>query len=114
MNELIIRTADTCFGQPRIAGTRIPPSSIRGQYRGGDSITSLMSQFNLTREQVVAAINYRSWARNRVFPDGYEPCPFRKCSHRNPCQNSLGWKAGECAAYQEWFANRDKAGERGE
>jgi len=69
MSSLIIRTADTCFGQPRIAGTRIPPSSIRGQYRGGDSIESLMSQFNLTREQVVAAINYRSWARNRVFPD---------------------------------------------
>ena len=59
-------------------------------------------------------IDYWSWARNRVFPDGYEPCPFRKCSHRNPCQNSLGWKAGECAAYQEWFANRGKAGERGE
>lgn len=65
-DKLIVSTPDTCFGEPRIAGTRIQVEVIKSDYNAGCSIENIMYWSWLTREQVVAAINYRRKERDRV------------------------------------------------
>ena len=46
------------FGKPVIAGTRIPVDLIVGKIAGGMMIKELMEEYDLTREQVQAALQY--------------------------------------------------------
>lgn len=56
---LISRNKNIQFGDYCIRGTRIPITSIRAAIKGGDSIEFVMKSYNLTREQVEAALNFR-------------------------------------------------------
>lgn len=49
---------DIQFGEPCLAGTRIPAEVIAGMYKAGDNIETLMRSYDITREQVEACIEY--------------------------------------------------------
>jgi len=47
-----------CFGKPVIKGTRVPVEIVLGQLAGGGSIDDVMAEYELSREQVLAALRY--------------------------------------------------------
>ena len=58
--SLISRNPNIQSGAYCIRGTRCPVRSIKTEYQGGDRIESLMKDRSLTREQVLAALRFRS------------------------------------------------------
>ena len=46
------------FGKPVIEGTRVPVDLIVGKIAGGMTIQETMDEYELTREQVSAALSY--------------------------------------------------------
>ena len=56
-------TADpaVAFGKPVIAGTRIPAALVLGQLAGGVGEKEICEQYDLTPEQVRAALRYAAW-----------------------------------------------------
>ena len=47
-----------CFGKPVIKGTRVPVEIVLGQLAGGARVEEVMTEYELTREQVLAALRY--------------------------------------------------------
>ena len=63
MKELYPRiTVDATlqFGKPVIAGTRVPVEVIIGHVAVGDPIDKVMKEYRITREDVLAALQYAS------------------------------------------------------
>jgi uncharacterized protein (DUF433 family) len=56
-------TADpeVAFGKPVIAGTRVPAAVIIGQLAAGVPESELCAEFDLTRDQLFAALRYAAW-----------------------------------------------------
>jgi uncharacterized protein (DUF433 family) len=56
-------TADprVAFGKPVIAGTRVPAVLILSQLAGGVSVSELCTEYELTEDQVRAAVRYGAW-----------------------------------------------------
>ncbi|TSC77516.1 MAG: hypothetical protein G01um101424_363 [Parcubacteria group bacterium Gr01-1014_24] len=48
------------FGKPVIAGTRVPVEVVVGHLATGTTIEEVMREYNLTKEQVLAALKYAS------------------------------------------------------
>lgn len=48
------------FGKPVIAGTRVPVEVIVGHIAAGDDIETVMKEYRLNREDVLAALQYAS------------------------------------------------------
>jgi uncharacterized protein (DUF433 family) len=46
------------FGKPVIAGTRVPVSLVIGQLAGGESVETVMAEYGLAREDILAALAY--------------------------------------------------------
>ena len=46
------------FGKPVIKGTRVPVDLVVGKLAGGMSVEEVMREYNLTREDVQAALAY--------------------------------------------------------
>ena len=47
-----------CFGKPVIKGTRVPVEIVLGKLAGGARIDEVMREYDLSREQVLAALRY--------------------------------------------------------
>ena len=60
-------TADpeVAFGKPVIAGTRVPAAVIIGQLAAGVPEGELCNDYELTPEQVRAALRYAAWLAER-------------------------------------------------
>jgi uncharacterized protein (DUF433 family) len=56
------------FGKPCIAGTRIDVATVLGALASGDSIEHLISEYQLTREQVSAALRYAAHVAAHLPP----------------------------------------------
>lgn len=56
-------TADpqVAFGKPVIAGTRVPVALVLGQLGGGVPVAELCAEYDLTPQQVQAAVRYGAW-----------------------------------------------------
>ena len=56
-------TADprVAFGKPVIAGTRVPVALVLGQLGGGVPVAELCAEYDLTPDQVQAAMRYGAW-----------------------------------------------------
>lgn len=56
-------TADpqVAFGKAVIAGTRVPVALVLGQLAGGVSVSELCAEYDLTPDQVRAAMRYGAW-----------------------------------------------------
>ena len=63
INISIIITKDTCSGSPRIDGRRITVYNILGYLAGEMTISEICEEFNLTKEQVIEAIE---WAKEYI------------------------------------------------
>ena len=46
------------FGKPVIKGTRVPVELVVGQLAGGMSYEEVMREYDLTREDILAALDY--------------------------------------------------------
>lgn len=46
------------FGKPVIAGTRVPVDLVLGKLAGGLTIEQIMEEYELAREDVLAAVSY--------------------------------------------------------
>jgi uncharacterized protein (DUF433 family) len=69
--ELIISTPETCFGKPRIAGTRIAVQDILDYLGGGTSEDELLREFpTLNREQILACMAFAADVLRRSVPTG--------------------------------------------
>lgn len=55
---IISANPNTSFGKPVIKGTRIPVDLIVGKIAGGMEIGEVMTEYDLTRTQVLAALRY--------------------------------------------------------
>jgi len=56
--EYITIQPNVRFGKPVIIGTRVPVYLIVGKIAGGMTIEEVMREYELTREQVQAALKY--------------------------------------------------------
>jgi uncharacterized protein (DUF433 family) len=56
-------TADpqVAFGKPVIAGTRVQVAQVLGQLGEGVTIAELCAEYDLTPDQVLAAMRYGAW-----------------------------------------------------
>ena len=57
----ITADAAVAFGKAVIAGTRITAALVVGQLAGGMSVEEVRDEYDLTREQVMAALRYAAW-----------------------------------------------------
>jgi uncharacterized protein (DUF433 family) len=46
------------FGKPVIKGTRVDVATVLGHLSAGDAVEDVMREYNLTREDVLAALAY--------------------------------------------------------
>ena len=55
-------TADeaVCFGKPVIEGTRVPVDLVLGQLAGGLTVEEAAEEYELTKEDILAALRYAS------------------------------------------------------
>ncbi len=49
---------DVRFGKPVIKGTRVPVDLILGKLAGGMSYEEVMAEYELTKEDILAALDY--------------------------------------------------------
>lgn len=57
----IIADPQIAFGKPVIAGTRVPAALVLGQLAGGLGVGELCAEYDLTPDQVRAAMLYGAW-----------------------------------------------------
>lgn len=50
--------ASVRFGKPCIAGTRVDVATVVGDIAAGESFETVQEDYQLTREQVIAALRY--------------------------------------------------------
>jgi len=46
------------FGRPVISGTRVPVDLVMGKLAGGMSYEEVMAEYEVTREDILAALDY--------------------------------------------------------
>ena len=69
--EFIVSTPDTCFGKPRIAGTRIAVQDVLDYLGGGTTEDELLKEFpNLKKEQILACVAFAADVLRRSVPTG--------------------------------------------
>lgn len=56
------------FGKPCIAGTRVDIATIIGSLGAGESYEAVQENFDLTREQVLAALRYAAHVAAHIPP----------------------------------------------
>lgn len=56
------------FGKPCLAGTRIDVATILGGLASGASVDDLQSEYQLTREQITAALRYAAHVAEHLPP----------------------------------------------
>ena len=54
----ITMDSEVRFGKPCIKGTRIDVATVLGRFAAGDKIEGIQEDYQLTREQVMAALAY--------------------------------------------------------
>jgi len=53
------------FGKPVITGTRVPVDLILGKLAGGMTYEEVMAEYEITREDILAVLDYRARIRRR-------------------------------------------------
>ena len=56
------------FGKPCIAGTRIDVATVVGAIGSGDSVGAVQEAYDLTRDQVLAAVRYAAHVAAHLPP----------------------------------------------
>jgi uncharacterized protein (DUF433 family) len=68
-------TADpsVSFGKPVIAGTRTPVALVLGQLAAGVPAEELRDQYDLSEDQLRAALRYAAWLAEQVASPTVDP-----------------------------------------
>ena len=61
ISEGIIVDKNIRFGRPVIKGTRVPVALILGKLSGGMSYKEIMYEYDLTEDNILAALKYAAW-----------------------------------------------------
>jgi uncharacterized protein (DUF433 family) len=61
----IVADRNVAFGKPVIAGTRVSAALVLGQLAGGISEDEIKKQYDLSHEQIQAALRYAAWLANQ-------------------------------------------------
>lgn len=64
----ITMDADVRFGKPCIAGTRIDVATVVGAIAAGETFEAVQDAYELTREQVLAALRYAAHVAAHLPP----------------------------------------------
>jgi uncharacterized protein (DUF433 family) len=72
MHERIVLDPKTCHGKPVIRGTRVPVARVIGYLAGGMSFEDLQRDYELTAEDVRAALDY---AAELLSKEQHHPLP---------------------------------------
>ena len=72
MNERISIDPKTCHGKPVIRGTRVPVARVVGYLAGGMSFEDVEKDFDLSPEDVRAALDYAAELLNQ---EQHHPLP---------------------------------------
>jgi uncharacterized protein (DUF433 family) len=56
------------FGKPCITGTRIDVATVLGRFAAGDKIEEIQEDYQLTRDQVMAALAYATHVAEHLPP----------------------------------------------
>ena len=65
MNQRILIDPQVCHGRPMIRGTRVPVARVIGYMAGGMSAEDVQKDFELTAEDVRAALDYAAELLNK-------------------------------------------------
>lgn len=60
MEPRIVLDPAICHGKPVIRGTRVPASIVVGSLAGGMSFEEIEREYEITREDILAALRYAS------------------------------------------------------
>jgi uncharacterized protein (DUF433 family) len=58
LSDRIVVNRDVRFGKPVIRGTRVPVDLVLGKLAGGMSYDEVMAEYELAREDILAALDY--------------------------------------------------------
>ena len=58
MNPRISMDPGVCHGKPTIRGTRVLVSTLLGALAGGDSMEQIQQDYQIAREDIVAALEF--------------------------------------------------------
>jgi len=72
MNERIVVDPKICHGKPVIRGTRVPVARVLGYLAGGMSFEETPRDFDLTIEDIRAALDY---AAELISQEEHHPLP---------------------------------------
>jgi len=72
MNERIVIDAEIQHGKPVIRGTRVPVTRIIGGLAGGMTEDEVMREYEITKEDLQAALNY---AAELIEEEEFHPLP---------------------------------------
>ena len=72
MNERIVLDPGICHGKPVIRGTRVPVARVIGYLAGGMSLEDVQRDYDLTAEDVRAALDY---AAELLSKEQHHPLP---------------------------------------
>jgi len=72
MNERIVVDPKICHGKPVIRGTRVPVARVLGYLAGGMSFEETQRDFDLTIEDIRAALDY---AAELISQEEHHPLP---------------------------------------
>jgi len=80
MEELIDRIVidpKIRHGKPVIKGTRVPIEVVLGSLTGGMSIEDICREYAITREDVLAAVDYDTWLPLSIYCERNNSIPLR-------------------------------------
>lgn len=73
MNKGIIIDPKIRFGKPTIAGTRMTVEEVLGALAGGMDFVEIEKEYNLTKKQIVTALQYiAGWIKGEKVIEQYE------------------------------------------
>ena len=69
----IVANPEVAFGKPVIAGTRLPVAVVLSQLAEGVPEAEIRAEYDLTREQIRAALRYAAWLAERDATERQRP-----------------------------------------
>jgi uncharacterized protein (DUF433 family) len=61
MEDRIVIDPNICHGKPVIRGTRLPVTVVLGHLAGGDSFETLKKEYDITDEDIRAALAFAAY-----------------------------------------------------
>ncbi len=85
IDQLIVKTPGTCGGRARLAGKRIPVSSIYRWFLAGHAPEDILSKYErVSLAEIYAAISYALSNRSEITAEIQEEDELERAARRRP------------------------------